>query len=278
MSENEMQSSEVISPEPESKSQETPPTKIPPITPIENPPAPVPAPNTDKYVKALEDALRDQQRQIQEFQNASTRKEPEAKTELSAEDARQQFFTNPLAVLNERDARLLNDMRETIKPLIEVAKSFRGDGTPYGKLKNRFKANPQYAQLLSDPLVEQAVDKIMESADPTDPNMLQAVLSAVGMKSAGMLGMLGIEAPTPAPVSPSPNGNTIMTSPAHLRPSAPPLPNPASGKPAQRQLTENEKRICRERNMSEADFLAWMDVPPSQVVNSKIGLITPPVK
>jgi hypothetical protein len=64
-----------------------------------------------------------------------------------------------------------------------------------------------------------------------------------------------------------------VTTPAHLRPSAPAVPGaePGNEKKELRTLTENEKRLARERHQSDEQFLAWLDVPPESVVFSTIG-------
>ena len=53
----------------------------------------------------------------------------------------------------------------------------------------------------------------------------------------------------------------METLPPHLRPSAPAAPTKPEQK-IQRELTENERRIARERKQSDAEYLALLDAPP----------------
>lgn len=243
---------------------ETPPTNQPPTSPTEQP---------SRYADILEATLKEQQRTIQQLQNQINAPRTEEAPTLTEEEARQLFYNNPLQVLDDRDKKLMQALQRTIDPLIEFTKSMRGDGTPYGKLKNQFRSDPRFSAALNDPAVDQAIDRLMDKAELSEANMMQAVVSAVGMKNMGLLGMVGINQPATPPTPPptnTPTSNTVI--PAHLRPTAPASPANPNKKPELRELTELEMRICRERGMTKEDYLAWLDVPDTDVPTSKIGL------
>ncbi len=59
--------------------------------------------------------------------------------------------------------------------------------------------------------------------------------------------------------------------PPYLQPSSPPQKTKTEGK-QYRDLTENEDRLRRERNMSKEDWLEWLEIDATDVIDSKIGL------
>jgi hypothetical protein len=59
--------------------------------------------------------------------------------------------------------------------------------------------------------------------------------------------------------------------PPYLAPSSPPHKKVVEGK-QYRDLTENEARLAKERNMSKEDYLNWLEVDATDVIDSKIGI------
>ena len=62
-----------------------------------------------------------------------------------------------------------------------------------------------------------------------------------------------------------------MTTPPHLRPSAPVGPTGQPIVAALRPLNENEARLAREKGQTHAEYLAWIAEPSESVATSMIG-------
>lgn len=246
-------------------------------TPEATPPTPTPqAPPTDRYIQLLEATLRENNRTIQALQERpSNAPEPAPPAPVQADPAA--FFNDPQGELSKFRKQINDDLQRTVQPLLELAKGLRGDGTPYGNLKNQFKNDPRYAQILADPKIEYAVDKIMENQQASPDMMRAAVIQASGLKMTGELDVAIVASggdvarfqTTPVPQTPPP----VSVVPSHMRPSSPaPLPTQPMATNA-RPLTELEKRLARERNMSDQAYLDWLSIKPGEVAASQIGRV-----
>lgn len=244
-------------PQPESTSPETPQTPIPPVIPT----------NSDRQVQILEALVREQNARIQAMQDARPATIAPAPA-VSVEDSRTSYFNDPET---RTRAILKEEMERTIAPLMELARGFRGEGTPYNSLKSQFKNDPRFKDLLSDPNIESAVDAMMAKSELKAENMTAALVNAAGLKMTGQLETVLIaNGIRPSAISSTPAPSPMPVTPPHIRPSAPPSPNtPEPTK--RRELTENELRLARERRMTKDVFLDWIEAPAGEVATSKIG-------
>lgn len=278
------------SPTPESDpSQDTPPaeptsdqpTGEPEGTPSNHQDGPTdddfPSYATPEYIRALEDQLREQNRTIQALANRETAPAPAqpAPPPEDPDEARQRFYNEPH---NEVRRIIKAELDESIAPLRDFVTSFR-QSSVYDNLKTKFKSDPAYRALghhLNDATIESAVDEIMQQVpEKNDTAMQQAIIHALGLKAAGVLTAKPAangEPPvntrsavdTPQP-STQPGGRSVPQ-PAHFRPSNPNPPRPSA--PARRQLTELERRVARERGMSDEQYLNWLELPADAVVHA----------
>lgn len=246
----------------------------PPSTqPTNQPPAPATEEDPNKrYIAILEQTLREQNRQIQELANnrpapAAPAPAPDPEAEKSA------FYNDPV---NTTRKIIQDALKESIEPLQQFVRNLKVDGSPYSQMLNRFKADPRFASALADSQILAAVEEIMSKAELSDINMQSAIVHATGLKSMGLLGTVvpsgGNGAPAPAPTpapAPSPSSAPAVL-PPHVRPSAPAAPtNNNNNQPAQRQLTESERRLMRENGFkSEAEYLKWLEMPASEVAHT----------
>lgn len=253
--------------------QATQQTQTPTVPPTES--------ATDRYTRILEATLREQNQRIQRYEQdlATVRQTPVTapQTEAPKSDPAA-FFNDPQGELNKFRQQINEDLQRTVAPLMDIAKSFRGEGTPYGNVKQQFLNDPRYASQLADPKVAFAVDKIMENQQPTPELMKAAIIQASGLKATGELDMAlvasGVDItrfqPTPIP---QPTATTVPTIPAHMRPSAPSSPVHQNNTPTPPPLTALEKRLAAERNMTDDAYRAWISTPPSEVATSQIGKV-----
>lgn len=254
----------------EALTQPTPPTNQPAAQPTKS-----------KYEEILEATLREQNARIQQMDAdlRAARQAPAPTPTPEQPKNAADFFNDPHGVLADYRRQINEDMQKTIAPLLEIGRNLRGDGTPYGNLKQQFQNDPRYSTTLSDPKVAIAVDKIMENQQPIPELMKAAIIQAAGLKMTGELDVALVSSgvdisrfnqPAPTP-TPTPTTAPVPSMPAHMRPSAPSSPTPQSNAPAVVPLTALEKRLMNERGMTEEQFRAWMTVPPSEVATSTIG-------
>jgi hypothetical protein len=174
------------------------------------------------------------------------------------------FFDAP--VTNIRDI-VREELKETVQPLIDFKEEVKGQGE-YERLKSRLKVDPKFSVFLGNPQVERMVDEMMVN-NPKDEQHLYGVIA--GLRGAMALG----DVPTPQGLNlgAAPNAPVDTSIPPHLRPSPPPLPEgKKEGDVKVRDLTENERRLARERGMKPEEYLAWIDEEATDVINSKIGV------
>lgn len=166
------------------------------------------------------------------------------------------FFSDPDRVITSRIAamkeELQKDMAAQLAPVNNLAATFAA--------QNRAASLLQY--ILSNPGTADAAQfqdiitqLLMNMRGEVDQNTLYNVyLTAKGMHySRPNRGQL---APPQVPVStpPTPPATPL---PPYVSPNTPITPPSQQGLPALRQLNELEARLCRERNMSAADFLYY---------------------
>jgi hypothetical protein len=250
-------------PELESTSQPTPQTPSPAAPPINS-----------KYVEILEATLREQNARIQALADQVNRPAAPVETPKSPEEIRAEFYNDPITVQRKL---IQEELQKAVAPLVEFTRGLRGDGTPYGNLKSRFKNDPRYKEMFNDPNFELAVDHVMSRSDLSEGAMQNTLINIAGLKAVGQLEAAligqGIAPVRPSEVTPTPPPPPPVSTPPYVKPSAPP-PVAPPGPPPRRELTENERRLARERGMSEDQYLDWLEVPASGVVSSRIGRTT----
>lgn len=243
----------------------------PATLPTNQPTAP---PINPDYVRALEDTLRENNRQIQLLQDQVERRPAAPATPaptLTPEEERNAFFNNPKG---ETRNIVAEEMGKQLAPLLEFVKQVPRPGNE--TLKNRIKYDPRYASYFSqDPLVEQAFDAVVANTPRVDEGVAHAIMSQViGWQVTGQLRtVLGLpNVPVTTQPAPTPTPTTMPNQPAppYMPPTAPATPRTTPTKSV-RELTENERRLARERGMSPEQYLQWLEVPADQVVRSDIG-------
>lgn len=266
---------------------ETPPAGLepstsPPIQPIASPPAP-PTDDADaRYRALLEGTVRAQNERIalMERERAAAPPAPAAPPK-SADDERREYFDNPM----EATRRLIqSELQQTIAPLTDFVRSFKG-ASAIDNLVEAAKINPQFRDHWS-PGIEQYVRDQAAQVDPTklnDSSFGFLVVSAIGMKTAGMIrdgAPTAPPTPAPAPRAPAPSSTPApVATPPYMAPSAPPAPSSQPARPSFRPLDETEKRLLREYNagkpankqMTEQQYREWQELPSESVISSTIG-------
>ena len=233
-----------------------------------------------RLLAAQESLLREQQQELARLRQGQRTIESRVATienpPPSREDQNQRFWKDPVGVVGEL---IQGELKKTVDPINQYIAGQRTE-TAYDRMKARLKG--EYGDLW--PHIEGEVDRFVQAASGAgnqinDDLLNVAALAATGAYHRGLLGGPHSgeapngtpPAPPQAPPQPAPPVSRDMT-PPHLRPSAPSVPGHERPQGRQyRDLTENEARLARERGMTKEAFLDWIEVPPDQVVHSKIG-------
>lgn len=204
--------------------------------------------------------LQEKERQIQQLQQQQQQPQQPQK---SADELKQEFYNNPVAVIQ-------NEVRNAIAPLNDFMLQFRQQDE-YSRIKNNYRNNPQFAQIF--PSIEPLLDQAMQGAPVNDANVRTAIFSILGAAQVGLVQLSGQQhqqqmqqAQQPVPANNQPPVNPVVT-PPHLRPSAPQAPVPQQNQTQVRQLTELERRLARENNMSDAEFLQHLYAQPNEILS-----------
>jgi hypothetical protein len=196
--------------------------------------------------------LRDKEAEIKRLNDRLNAPPPVAPKVVTPED-NQRFFSEPVSAVKDL---VSSELERQLAPLLKFVGGMQ-QTTAYDNLKNQIKANPRLAKVLQEN--ETYVDQLMKGADPTESNITAAILQIAGARAAGLLDdQIPVTAPVQNPPVPvinqTPQNPVSMTNPPHLRPSSPPAPR-ENNAPKLRELTENERRLCREWNMTPAEYL-----------------------
>ena len=242
--------------------------------------------NEDRRLSALENLLREQNRQIQEQNNELSRlrtaRENPPPPPPNPEEERAAFYNNP----KEETRKIVQDaLRETIAPLTEFVSEFRSQ-SKVGKLVSNVKNDSRFSSVW-DSDIEEYVEQALNAAAAqgvqlNDTIALQAAVNAVGMKQIGALGNGSTRRDNPpAPRNdgdnrspnnqPNRSDRPMPPTPPHLRPTAPSGSRNDQGRNQQRPLTEAEKRLARENKMTDVEYLQWLEAPADQVAFTDIG-------
>lgn len=157
-------------------------------------------PNFDpNYVASLEARIAEQQIQNRRLENliegvrkdrSESRDQPRTR---NVEEERNSFYQDPIGSLdshlNDRDNKILSQMKEMLAPIQEVAYTFKS-GNEYDRLKNMMRNDPIFGKALNDPDVERTVDAVMRNPNVqvSEDSIKSAIAQAYGIKSMGGLG------------------------------------------------------------------------------------------
>jgi len=218
----------------------TPPTNPPvppPTDPIrtETPPNPLNA--------LYEQAYLEQVRKTQELEARLNAPLPAPTTPTATND---EYWNNPAEFIRSTIQR---ELRETIKPFqqnLEVDSRQRKYQEAKALIRNSI---PYFNQ------IESEVDTVMTSSnlDPTPQNLQLAISIVLGARQMN-------NRPLTLDSTPSPTSTPQPVIPPNLPPSAPPPPVPHPVNQVA-PLTELERRIARERNMTDEEYTYYRDAP-----------------
>jgi len=248
-----------------------PPTEPPAAGASVVPAAPTEPTAEQKLIASQEAVLKEQQRNLAAMQQRlrgieerQTRAETPAGPTLEEQNA--DFWKNPVGVI---DTLIQRELKKTVEPINQRLNAGAAV-TEYDRAKARLKV--EYADIWDkiEPSLDQWAAGAQQNGQAINEELIGlAALTASGAYYRGQLP--NVPAPTAPATPPSPPVPVVQT-PPHLRPSAPVIPgHEQPNKPEVRALTENEARLARERKMTPEQYLAWIDVPPEQVVHSNLG-------
>ncbi len=181
--------------------------------------------------------------------------------EPTQQERANKFYSDPEAAINAA-------IEKAIAPLKNFVTTFKSESA-YDRLKNKFKADPRFKETIEK--YEPFIDQAMAKNEPNDNNMIGVLSGIVGAATLGLLATPSAPAPTTTSAANNGEPTTVIT-PPHIRPTPSATPRPQDDKPKRRQLTENEKRLAREKGMSEEVFHQWLEADKEDVATSRIGL------
>lgn len=190
------------------------------------------------YIKLLEQTVNEQKDRITEGERETVQSSPV----VEPEEDDVNFFDNPKEAIRR-------EMERAIAPINDQIAAFRAQGiaqSAWTAIEQEIPDFPQFRHLV-DQLVQA---KGYSQADITVEVLRQLYYTAVGWNQRHG----GTQVVTPAQAT----QDVAQNIPQH-RPSTAPLPKEASDEPKQRELTENERRLAAEWNMSHAEYLRLQD-------------------
>lgn len=176
----------------------------------------------------------------------------------------QTFFADPAKVLKARDEHLASRIVEDMKTLIApFSASFKKNeiASNWDAAERRLPDFARYRPYIENVLETRGID------DPTEDTLEMLYYTAVGKAAINGGAPPAVTAATPA--TPTPTESVTRVNPQHP-PSSQPI-KPTSSDKKIRPLTENEKRIARMNNMTDEEYLSWLEVDEEDIVSSKIG-------
>lgn len=232
--------------------------------------------NARKLIALQEGVMRDAARRENELtQRLRGMEERVSKIEApgpTEEQRNNDFWKNPHRAVAEIVAETVKtEMARTVGPLNERLQKSDAE-TAYDRAKARIKAMPQFKDVWQH--IEGAVDEFARGAAAKGVEVNDALVDTAAINAFGafQLGLLPNKPGAPNPPAPTPPARTTVQDPPHLRPSVAAIPGrETNDKPAIRELTENEKRLAREKNQTPEQFLEWLAVPAQMVIHSTIG-------
>lgn len=243
-------------------SSETPPTPETPVTPGQPidttggvAGAGVPREEFEKLAQFLRDQQQVTQSLIQQNRELAARAARPAEPEVSEDQLNKQVWDKPYTMLQKM-------IREELSALGKPMNEILGD--------RRFeKVSKEYEDIwpLIEPTVRNFVDQAKAQGHEVNEQLISvAALSASGAYYRGRLP--GVTPPpvrteTPAPVTPPGTPRAPVADPPFMRPSAPRTPNNGEPPKNKREYTEVERRLMRERRMTEEEWDFYISASPT---------------
>lgn len=196
--------------------------------------------------------LREQHLKIQELQARLEQKEEKPDPSL----------TDPATLFKDPAKLISTIVREAVKPLQDKFTAFEKEKR-YGELKSVFKKHPAYAPYFDK--LESVLDATIQGYDgPIDVDFMNNALGMlVGKYVTNQLPNIPFETPTTETKVEKEKERERMSTPAHLRPSAPRTGTEVEKKTI--QLTELEKRLAKEKGMTDEEYYSLLHMDASQV-------------
>lgn len=180
---------------------------------------------------------------------------------------------------------IAREVRNQVSPLLQEFQGFRvnQEQQTYQTIKNNFRNLPAFSPFFAQ--LEPYLDQEMQGKAVTVENVQDSLAKIIGrFQMQNALNPQPIQQNqsqnTQQPLNTQQNNmpnNNQQNLPAHLRPSAPPLPNrngnqnlTPGGNP-RRPLSELEKRVARENKLNEDQYIDWISVDPMNVIHTDIG-------
>ena len=190
------------------------------------------------------------------------------------EESAKKFYADPIGVMREEFAKV-------VAPLNAFKDRFESD-TEYTRIKRSLMTNPAYAQHLNNPQFSAIIDELIAEGQRLGTDVNENIVEAAIVHTIGSIAV-GKVVIDPVKVLGDENekggekkvettqGNETGFIPPYLAPSSPPQKSLGKEK-VYRELTENEARLARERNMSPEVYLDWLEVDSADIIDSKIGM------
>lgn len=238
-------------------------------------------PPQDQVIRSLEARIAEQQmsnRRLESQINKILENQTRSREDIeppprNPEESARRYFTDPEAVMDARDKKLLSQMKEMIEPIREIAESFRGN-REYDVIKRQLKSDPYFAKGLKDRDVEEALDQLMSQPGTkiTLDSMKAAVASLVGSKMMGMFGSTELRREDTRDTRDTRDRDNDDVIPPHLPPTR---VRRGREEVVVRELTENDRLAMKYANLNpnkEADVKEYwelMDAPADKLVGQK---------
>ena len=191
------------------------------------------------YIQLLEQTIVEQKNRLTEAETA-----PPPVAPVAAPDEEANFYDNPREVLR-------HEIQQAVDPINEQIAAFQAAGEAQGAWRTIEQEIPDFVQFR--PMIDQLIQGHGYKQSDISVELLRNLYyTAVGWNSRH--GGTPVTTPEPAPTP----GPTPQHIPQH-RPSTAPLPSDASTAPKDRELTENERRLAKEWNMSHGEYLRLQD-------------------
>ena len=227
------------------------------------------AADKDRLLSVYAGTIRDQNQRLEKLETDSAEAKKVAAQPTPTENAakNKQFYERPYEATQEL---VRTEIQAAVAPIIDLVRSSTRQ-TDYDRIKTELKADPRFRDALTNTegYVDQLIQQQVARGQPVTREVVVTAISGVhGAASLGLLD-LGV-APKPSEVAPTTNtqpASPTLTTPPHLRPSAPPAPGGGdNGQPKLRDLNEQEERLRRENHMTKEEFLAGMEMAANDVV------------
>lgn len=151
---------------------------------------------------------------------------------------------------------IAQEVDRAVAPLNSFIQNLQRDAE-LTKFKKLFRVNPMYAKVLD--YAEHYVDQVLSGVNQLSVQAVELALTSVaGAIATGQIKIEGFNFGTTPPNSTPivPPRNPVI--PPHVPPSSTPLPENTNATPGKRELTETERRLARQWNMTDEDYLAGL--------------------